>query len=658
MKRIGVKLIALLLSLMMVMTLPSCSILSRIFSNDDDTGRSSRDKDDDEDDDDGDDDDGEGDKHGSKDPDGKTPGRSDRGDLEPLTYPDHVATLDEVHPSRNPGVVSGTAASNLLDEIERELIVHYVSSYVDIELCFEHPENYGLSTDEVSWGSLEYDSDAEMAFVDQELAKLYTINRDSLDRDDMIFYDKAVWDLEETKYSSQYSAFSYYQSVFNPLTGPQCDVLFVLDLMKFDDVQDAENYLLLLNDLDRYYDGLCQFEEDKASYGYALTDSIYEQIGESFDNLVEMEDDCFLYETFEERLDNIHGLSNAQRQDLISRHEDMMHDVVFPEFQECADRMRALVGSGGNSQGICQYEGADAYYAALCRSKSNSGKTVEELKNDLEDVIASVMRTYNSIINGSSSWYLGYLTHDYSVGDTQANLNFLKNKVAADFPALHDHSYQLMTVPEVFEENFSPAAFLGYHLDNYDSNQIIVNQGSTEDDLGVTIAHEGYPGHLLQSVYTRGATDHPYLYLFDSIGYAEGWSMYAETYAMRYYDSDNTVRTLVQIEDELNVLFMARCDIGINWEGWDLDDCASFFSAQLGRSIKASSLQDMYDLLYYEPCYAVKYGCGFVNTGLIIQAAHDSFPDATELEIHTAYLNALTGTFEQIRENMFAELQG
>ena len=653
MKRFGVKFIALLLSLMMVMTIPSCSILSKLLSDDSGSGRSSRNRDDDDDDDDTDE------TSGSKDPDKKPSNPSGDKDLEPLTFPDHVATTDEIHPSRTPGTLTGTAASDLLSEVEHDLIIHYVTNYVDIQLCYEHPENYGLQTDEVTWGDLEYDPDEESAFITEQLNKLYTINRDALDHDDQIFYDKAVWDLEESKYACQYTAFSYFESELTPLTGPQCDVMFILDLLKFDDVQDAENYLLLLNDIDRYYDGLCEYEEDKAAYGFALGDDIYEQVAESFDNLVAMEDDCFLYGSFEERLGDIQGLSSSQKQDLISRHETVMHDVVFPEFEECAERMRGLIGSGGNGEGIYQYEGSADYYSLICRSQANCGKTVEQLTTELESVITSVMRTYNGIINGgSTSWYAGYLSHDYSQGDLVANLNFLKTKVAADFPALHEHSYHTMNVPEVFEDDFSPAAFLGYHLDNYDSNVIIVNNGSSGDDFGVTVAHEGYPGHMFQSVYTRSATEHPYMYLFDSIGYNEGWAVYCETYAMKYYDSNNTVRTLVQIEDELNVLMMARCDIGIHYEGWDLDDCASYFSTTLGRSIQAASLNDMYILLVADPCYAVKYGCGFVNTGLIIQAAHDSFPDATDLQIHTAYLNALTGTFEQIQENMFRELEG
>ena len=131
---------------------------------------------------------------------------------------------------------------------------------------------------------------------------------------------------------------------------------------------------------------------------------------------------------------------------------------------------------------------------------------------------------------------------------------------------------------------------------------------------------------------------------------------------MKYYDSDKYVRTVVQIFDELNVLMAARCDIGIHHEGWDLNACTDYFNKVFypvynTNAYRASGLAKTYDLLISDPCYAVKYGSGFINTGKIIQAAHDQFPDKSDKEIHTAYLNALTGTFEQIKEYMFEELQ-
>ena len=64
-----------------------------------------------------------------------------------------------------------------------------------------------------------------------------------------------------------------------------------------------------------------------------------------------------------------------------------MKNIVFPEFEECARRMRALKNSGGQDAGLTQYRGGDAYLAVLTRLQTNSSKSVEETIRTLESEI-------------------------------------------------------------------------------------------------------------------------------------------------------------------------------------------------------------------------------------------------------------------------------
>ena len=59
----------------------------------------------------------------------------------------------------------------------------------------------------------------------------------------------------------------------------------------------------------------------------------------------------------------------------------------------------------------------------------------------------------------------------------------------------------------------------------------------------------------------------------------------------------------------------------------------------------ADQLQDIYTLVLTDPCYYVKYGMGYINTCEIIKEEQEKYPDASDMEIHTAYLNALSGTY-------------
>lgn len=570
-----------------------------------------------------------------------------------LTYPDHVATVDEVHPYHAPGSLTGTDATNRLSEVEMDILHHSINSYADIEILFENPEKFGFEINDITWGDFttidQYPE--EKAYYQDQLNKLLEINYETLKDDDRLCYDKLVYDCEESIYGYSYTAFEYYTMIFNYLVGPQCDILFVMDVYSFDTVKDAENYIELCRDIDRYFDCMCEYEETRASLGFASSDTSYEEAAKSFDNLVVQKDSCFLYQSFEERLDNIKGLSSSDKDRLISEHEKVMKEVVFPEFQECADRMRALKGSGGVDAGLSAYMGGDAYYAMLTRNLTNKGTSIQDSIAALDRMINDVYNEYSTIASSGFDWYSEYLGHDYTKGDLNANLDYLYDTIKTDFPSIPAHSYYTMEVPEEFQENFSPAAYLGYHLDNFDSNLLIVNTAGDDKDFGVTVAHEAYPGHMFQSIYTRGQTSHPYMYLTGSTGYKEGWATYVENYSMRYFTGNGVTDAMTLVKDEsiLGLLASTRADYGINYENWSLTDCVNYFQS-FGFSVTEDSFSKFYTLLVTDPGYYAKYGMGYLWTQNIMDSLHAKHPNATEQQIHAAYLDALTGTFEQIEQ--------
>jgi uncharacterized protein (DUF885 family) len=210
-----------------------------------------------------------------------------------------------------------------------------------------------------------------------------------------------------------------------------------------------------------------------------------------------------------------------------------------------------------------------------------------------------------------------------------------------------------MEVPKVFEKNFSPAAYLGFHLDNFDANMIIVNNRNVDKDFGTTLAHEGYPGHMFQSLYTRANTKHVYMYVSGSTGYKEGWAVYCENYSMRYFSGNgmSDAAKYAKNENDIMMLLETRVDYGIHAEGWTIEDCVSYMNSH-GLLVTKSSLKRIYTLLVCDPCYYVKYGMGYVWTSKVMDNMRNQYPNAFDKQIHTAYLNGLTGTFSQIEANM------
>lgn len=584
-----------------------------------------------------------------------------------LTYPDKVPTYEELHPYKAPGNVKGQDAVDLLNEIELEVLQDSFTDYASVTIYFENPDAYGITYEGVTWGDAMIDDvevEEEKAKCEEWLGELYTIDYESLGTDDRLFYDKIVYDLEMDIYMMSYSAFGYYTMCFNPLVGPQSEVLFNFELFSFETVEDAENYIKLVEDIDRYYEQMIAFEEERAEYGFASSPTSYEAAAESFDNIVKQEDDCFLYASFEERLDGIEGLSDDDRERLIQENEDAMKNVFFPKMQDCADRLRALKDYNGVDAGLCQYKGGDAYYAALVMTKTNSSMPVADQMQLCEDEVAkNTVEMLDIIGSGDFSWYNDYADHDYTYGTVQENLDGLYEYIDGKFPEIPAHEYFFMPVPEVFEDDFSPAAYMAYNVDTYDYNQIIINYGSLETDLGVTVAHESYPGHMFQALYTRSASKHLYMYLAASIGYMEGWAVYCEMYAISDIfatDPTSPAERMIWMDRINNMYITAVLDFGIHSEGWTLDDCVDYFNEATGDlyGVTADSLQEYYTLLVTEPCYSVKYAMGYIHTKNIIENAKINYPDATELEIHTTYLNCLTTNYEEIAENFDLMMQG
>lgn len=666
MKKNFPKFIALMIALAMMMSMAGCSVIDSLKTTK--PGRVSSEKDEDEDEDDDDDDEDDEDekakptkkpsKNDDKDDDDDEPVETETTEpeddviveKESAGLPEIKITdiqeepydYDKVHPYHAPGDVTGDEAIELLNEIELEFLRSELTNYVDVTLMLEDYEALGIEYDGITYGEVDFE-DITLEDFEEDLdwlEQLYSIDYESLEGNDRILYDKMVFDLEEGCFNAQFTENQYMLPIFNSFTSLQCDLFFILDVMDFKTVEDAENYITLIESLSPYFDDLCKFEEIRINKGYGCSDTAYEGVAESFDNLVAQEEDCFLYESFEFRLENIDGLTDDEKADLITRHESAMRDSLFPKLQEVADRIRGYKGKCKNPLGLYYVDGGTEYYASIFRAKSNSLMTPEEAAEIMDEEIYDLLYEYA----------LGTpLSQDLSVGNVNENLDFLYDKIFEFFPEVPAHSYTLRDVPEVFADSFSPAAYLGFHLDNYDSNLILINTASSHDNFGTTVAHEGYPGHMYQSLYTRSATDHPYLIFLNASGYKEGWAQYVEIFSGRFFGANEEEMTTYSAETLLNVYLMARIDIGVNYEGWDSQDAADHFSELFGMQVFVPTVFDeILEIVVADPGYPLPYAFGYYNTNAIISKMFDEHPEMSEKEIFETYLNAMPVTYEMI----------
>ena len=87
---------------------------------------------------------------------------------------------------------------------------------------------------------------------------------------------------------------------------------------------------------------------------------------------------------------------------------------------------------------------------------------------------------------------------------------------------MEEVNYEVKYVHKSLEEYLSPAFYLSPQIDNYSDNCIYINAYDSYDlsRIFTTLAHEGYPGHLYQSVFFNEQDPYPIRNLLNFSGYS------------------------------------------------------------------------------------------------------------------------------------------
>lgn len=191
-------------------------------------------------------------------------------------------------------------------------------------------------------------------------------------------------------------------------------------------------------------------------------------------------------------------------------------------------------------------------------------------------------------------------------------------------------------------------------IDNAKENVIYLNPGHMPDDLSLftTLAHEGYPGHLYQTVYFNAAQPDPIRSLLNFDGYTEGWATYSEMLSYYFAPIEKEQATLMQRNNSVLLGLYALADMGIHYDGWTLLDTVSFFRSYGITDTEA--IEEIYDLILSDPANYLKYYIGYVEFLELKKEAIEKWgKDFSQERFHQAVLDVGPAPFELIREYIF-----
>lgn len=486
-----------------------------------------------------------------------------------------------------------------------------VSGTLDLHYTLLHPENYGIDAEDASLGTYRLSELIKNSHEIHDLKeKLSEFDPHMLSDDQQILYDSLS---ERIETGLMAEGLELYDQPLAPTIGIQAQLPILLAEYSFHSLQDVEDYLALLSQLDSYYGDILYFEEQKAAAGLGPSDASIERILESCQSYLIDPVNNFLTETFETRLNSLStdiSLSEQQKNNFRSRHLEVIKNSFLPAYHHLIDGLSGLKGRGINEGGLCGSRNGRRYYEYLLRSGAGLSYNIEELKAALSDRMQKDLETISSLSKKTGPDLSFRLT------DPPAILSDLQTQMSGDFPVLSEASkkYEIRYVPAQLESTLSPAFYLTAPLDDPTKNVIYINNGSTsaKDELYPTLAHEGFPGHLYQTVYFREHTRNPLAALLTCSGANEGWATYVEQLSYFYDNGLSEENSAYQAAmRSFSLCFHSLLDIGINYDGWSKDRAAAFVRTCFDAD--DALVEELWQTMIDNPTNYLEYAGGYVE---------------------------------------------
>lgn len=489
-----------------------------------------------------------------------------------------------------------------LDDISDNIIdLHYTMAY---------PENFGVTDYDVTLGSYDpSDKDDDEQECLDLLATLQSFDREQLTREQQIAYDIM---LDDVTYCMEYDDIYYYGEVFSGLTGFHTQLPVLLAEYTFRTKQDVKDYLEVIATVDDTFESYMVYEQEKADEGLFMPDYAIDDVIEGCEGFLEETEDHYLITSFDERIDQMNEISDEDKEAYKEQNKELILHDMMPAYENLIDDMEALRGSGTNELGLYYFDHGQEYYEYLIRSTVGTDKSMDDIADITKEFMEARYDRIIDLVSSDPDLYDDWLEAVYPLTEPEEVMDDLIEKAANDFPTPPDVSYTIKYVPESMEEHLNPAFYLIPPIDDTENNVIYINgKDSGNEDMYPLLAHEGYPGHLYQTVLSS-EYDRPLIRNeFSFGGYTEGWATYTEMYSYTYCGLPADIAVLEQCDTMFTLSLSTYIDIEVNYYGWDQDDVQEFLDGYgIGDEETAESILHM---VVEEPGEYAKYFVGYLE---------------------------------------------
>lgn len=408
------------------------------------------------------------------------------------------------------------------------------------------------------------------------------------------------------------------EEYLSPSLGVQAQLPILLAEYTFRREQDVQDYIKLLASVDTYFQNILTFEQLKSQNGTFMSDTTVDRITEQCSAFITNPEENYLHTVFQEKLKDVPQLTAAKQKAYQKLHMKILQEQVLPAYQTLINGLCLLKGSGKNPGGLSGLPGGKAYYEYLLKSSCGIYETVEQIQTRLLKQLQMDMEESENILHKKPEliYRITEKQPAFSVQEKSSPEDILKtlqNKLLKDFPSPPETSYEVKYVHKDLEAYLSPAFYLTPPIDTLSPNDIYINEyaGMKGTELFTTLAHEGFPGHLYQTISFASTNPPKIRHLLGMSGYVEGWATYVETYAYNYADQDSDLSWLQWLNRSLNLCILSLLDTGIHYDGWSRETTTEFLS---GFGITDSTAQqEIFQVIVEDPANYLKYYMGYLH---------------------------------------------
>lgn len=485
------------------------------------------------------------------------------------------------------------------------------SNTMNLHFTLKDPKAAGIDSYEITLGSLSGDSPHNQA---RQLKKLSEELKKYSHRS-LKGKDRLTCRLLSDYISRQQNlaAYPYYDEPLTPSGGVTSQLPVLLAEYTFRNTRDIKDYLGLLSQMDTYFLGILDYEQKKADAGLFMSDEACLKVIEGCEVFTEHPDDNFLIDTFSNRLNAMDGLTDTQKNAYLKQHSKVLSDHVLPAYSQMIKGLTMLLGRGHNNWGLCNFPEGKAYYEAVVSADTGCDDSVEDLFSQIAKARREDLTFCQNLLEKNPKLASQSPKPDAALKEENAMLSRLQKEILTDFPAPPQTEVEICHVDPALSEYLAPAFYITAPIDDISHNRIYINDAKNDTDIYyfTTLAHEGYPGHLYQTICTSSYGAPEVLSLLNYPGYTEGWATYTEMQSFYYAGLDPDLASLLQHNQAATLSLYATADIGIHYFGWEKEKNAAFWS-EYGVDDTAT-VKRITDLILEEPGNYLKYYVGYLK---------------------------------------------